>query len=170
MGFGFASDAILLAALRHLEYGLFCRDVEERLSECCSAAARVTICRWVRCFTPLLIDAARSCQHAVGGRRFVDGTYVKAGGKWRYIYRAVDQQGRVIGVFVSQRCNIRPAREFRDMAMTLIIAPDGVVTDLAKTLETANEMEVPDVLTTPGSMPTTDSNVIMVSSKLGVAE
>ena len=56
------------------------------------------------------------------------------------------------------------------MAMTLIIAPDGVVTDLAKTLETANEMEVPDVLTTPGSMLTTDSNVIMVSSKPGVAE
>ena len=148
MGFGFLSGAILLAVRRHLEYGLFCRDAKELLAESCSEAARVTLCRWVRCFTSLLIDAARSCQHVVGGRQFVDGTYVEVGGKWRYIYTAVDQEGRVIVVFVSQPRNIRPAREFCDIAITFLITPAGVVTDLAKTWATANEMEVPDDLTT----------------------
>jgi transposase-like protein len=31
----------------------------------------------------------------------VDETYVKVAGHWRYVYRAVDQFGQVIDVFVS---------------------------------------------------------------------
>jgi IS6 family transposase len=46
--------------------------------------------RWVQCFTPLLVDAARPCRHSVGTRWFVDETYVKVAGRWRYVYRAVD--------------------------------------------------------------------------------
>ena len=31
---------------------------------------------------------------------FVDETYVKVSGTWRYIYRAIDQYGQVIDVFM----------------------------------------------------------------------
>jgi IS6 family transposase len=31
----------------------------------------------------------------------VDETYVKVAGKWRYVYRAIDQFGQVIDVFVT---------------------------------------------------------------------
>jgi transposase-like protein len=34
------------------------------------------------------------CRHAVGSRWFVDETYVKVTGRWRYVYRAIDQFGR----------------------------------------------------------------------------
>jgi IS6 family transposase len=60
----------------------------------------VTPYRWVQRFTPLLIDAARPCRHAVGSRCFVDETYVKVAGVWRYVYRAVDKKGQVIDVLV----------------------------------------------------------------------
>ncbi len=53
---------------------------------------------WVQRFTPLLIDAARPRRHSVGGRWFVDETYVKVAGTWRYVYRAVDERGQVIDV------------------------------------------------------------------------
>jgi DDE domain len=33
----------------------------------------------------------------------VDQTYTKVAGQWRYVYRAIDQFGQVIDVFVSQR-------------------------------------------------------------------
>ena len=48
--------------------------------------------------TPLLADAARPCRRSPGDRWHVDETYVKVGGVWRYVYRAVDQHGLVIDV------------------------------------------------------------------------
>ena len=77
-------------------------------------------------------------------RWFVDETYVKVAGVWRYVYRAVDQHGQVIDVFVSQRRNIAAARAFFGSAMTAHGEPAEVVTDLAQALETAIELEIPD--------------------------
>jgi transposase, IS6 family len=39
----------------------------------------------------------------VGGERRVDETYVKVAGRWRYVYRPIDQYGQVIDVYVSAR-------------------------------------------------------------------
>ena len=47
-------------------------DLEELLAERGVDVDHVTMYRWVRCFTPLLIDAARLCPHAVGDGWFVD--------------------------------------------------------------------------------------------------
>ena len=58
----------------YLRYGLSYRDVEELLAERRIEVDHVTIYRWVQRFTPLLIDAARPCRHAVGDRRFDDET------------------------------------------------------------------------------------------------
>src|SRR5205085_2462802 len=51
----------------------------------------VTLYRWVQRFTPLLVDAARPYGHAVGDRWYVDDTYVKLAGRWRYVYRAIER-------------------------------------------------------------------------------
>jgi len=63
----------------------------------------------VQRFTPLLINAARPTRHLAGDRWFVEETYVKVSGVWSYLYRAVDQHGRVIDVYVSQRRDIASA-------------------------------------------------------------
>jgi hypothetical protein len=47
----------------------------------------------VQRFTPPFADAARFARHSSGDRWFVDETYVKVNGVWRYVYRAVDQYG-----------------------------------------------------------------------------
>ena len=51
----------------------------------------------------MFADAARFARHSPGDRWFVDETYVKANGAWRYVYRAVDQHSQVIDVLVSKR-------------------------------------------------------------------
>ena len=66
----------------------------------------------VQRFTPLLIDSARPCRHAVGDRWFVDGTCVRVSGIWRYAYRAIDRHGRVVDVFVSEHRDFASARAF----------------------------------------------------------
>ncbi len=106
VGFRFPPDVILLAVRWYLRYGLSYRDLEEILAERGIEVNHVTLYRWVQQFTPELIDAARPCRRAVGNRWFVDETYVKVSGVWRYVYRAVDQHGQVIDVFVSKHREI----------------------------------------------------------------
>jgi transposase-like protein len=131
-GFRFPPDVIVLAVRWYLRFGLSYRDVEELLSERGVQADHVTIYRWVLRFTPLLADAARPCRHSVGNRWQVDETYVKVAGHWRYIYRAIDQFGQVIDVFVSSRRDTMAAHRFFQRAIgTTKIAPAEVTTDQA---------------------------------------
>ena len=104
----------------------------------------VTVHRWGQRFTPLLIDAARPRRHSGGGRWFVDETYVNVAGTWRYVYRAVDEHGQVIDVFVSPRRNIAAARTFFTAGLAAHGEPDEVMTDLAQALETVIEELIPD--------------------------
>ena len=81
--------------------------------------------------TPLLADAARFCRHAPGDRWFVDETYVKVNGVWRYVYRAVDQYG-LIDVLASTHRDADAARRFfRRATSALKVTPTEVVTDAA---------------------------------------
>lgn len=106
--------------------------MEELLVERRIEVDHVTVYRWVQRFTPLFADAARFGRHAPGVRWYVDETYVKVNGVWRYAYRAVDQYGQVIGVLVSARRDANVARRFfRRVLSTLKVKPAEVVTDAA---------------------------------------
>src|SRR5450432_1973521 len=133
-GFRFPPDVILLAVRWYLRFGLSFRDLEELLAERGVEVDHVTLYRWVQRFTPLLIDAARPCRHVAGDRWFVDETYVKVSGVWRYVYRAVDQQGHVIDVYVSQRRDTAAARTFFTATLTVHGDPGEVITDRAPAL------------------------------------
>ena len=82
----------------------------------------------------MLINAARPCRHAVSSRWFVDETYVKVAGVWRYVYRAMDEHGQVIDVLVSRRRDIAAARRFFAAAIAAHGEPVEVVTDRAAAL------------------------------------
>jgi transposase, IS6 family len=139
VGFRFPPEIMVLAVRWYLRYGLSYRDVEELLGERGIEVDHVTIYRWVQRFIPLLADAAGPCRHAVGDRWFVDETYVKVAGKWRYVYRAVDQHGQIIDVFVSARRDLRAARRFFSAALRAHGEPVEVVTDRAPALRAAIE-------------------------------
>jgi len=84
--------------------------------------------------SPSLNSYARPCRHRAGDRWFADETYVRVGGRWRYVYRAIDQFGQVIDVFVSPRRDARAARRFFEQAIdTTKVAPVEVITDRAAT-------------------------------------
>ena len=136
-GFRFPPDVIMLAVRWYLRFGLSYRDLEELLAERGIDLDHVTLFQWVQRFTPLLIDAARPCRHVVGRRWFVDETYVKVAGVWRYVYRAVDEHGQVIDVLVSRRRDIAAARAFFAKAVLAHGQPHEVVTDRAAALANA---------------------------------
>src|SRR3954466_4295842 len=131
-GFRFPAEVIVVAVRWYLRYNLSYRDVEVLLLEREIEVDHVTIYCWVQRFTPLLMDAARFPRHTPGNRWFVDETYVKVNGVWRYVYRAVDQYGQVIDVLVSAGRDANAARRFLRRALaTLKVTPTEVVTDAA---------------------------------------
>jgi IS6 family transposase len=146
VGFRFPLDVILLGVRWYLRYGLSYRDVAELLAERGVEVDHVTIYRWVQRFTPLVIDAARPCRHSVGDRWFVDETYVKVAGVWRYVYRAVDQHGQVIEVLVSKRRNVAAATRFFETMLAGRELPSEVTTDLAAPLLRVVDDLLPEVL------------------------
>jgi transposase, IS6 family len=81
----------------------------------------------VQRFTPLLAQAAPMPAPLVGGR-----DYVKVSGRWRYVYRAIDQFEQVIDVYVSPRRDGGAARRFFTRALaTTKVVPVEVITDKA---------------------------------------
>nr|WP_051467121.1 IS6 family transposase [Pseudofrankia saprophytica] len=131
VGFRFPPEVITLAVRWYLRFALSYRDVEELLAERGLDIDHVTIFRWVQRFTPLLVEAARPCRHRPGSRWFVDETYIKIAGRWRYLYRAVDQHGQVIDVLASERRDQLAARHFFRQALAHSRRPVEVTTDKA---------------------------------------
>ena len=147
-GFRFPPEIIMFAVRWYLRYGLSYRDLEELLAERGVEVDHVALFRWVQRFTPLLINAARPCRRAVGDRWFVDETCVKVAGVWRYVYRAVDQDGQVLDVFVSRRRDTAAAEWFFAKALRDHGEPLEIVTDKSPTLASVIADLVPDAVHT----------------------
>ena len=143
-GFRFPPEVILLSVRWYLRYGLSYRDLEELLAERGIGVDHVTLFRWVQRFTPVLVDAARPCRHAVGDRWFVDETYVKVSGVRRYVHRAVDADGQILDVYVSKRRDTAAATRFFTTALRDHGAPDEITTDCSPVLARVIGEVVPD--------------------------
>ena len=125
----------------------------------------VTVFRWVQRFTPLLADAAGPCRHSVGDRWYVDETYVKVAGRWRYVYRAVDQHGQIIDVYVSPRRDFRPHGGSSRRPSRAHGQPVEVVTERALAFLAAIDELMPARFTTPSNTRTIGSKPTTVDSK-----
>jgi transposase, IS6 family len=166
-GFRFPPEVIVLAVRWYLRFGLSYRDVEELLAERGIEVDHVTVFRWVQRFTPLLVDAARPCRHGVGDCWYVDETYVKVAGRWRYVYRAIDQYSQIIDGYVSPRRDTEAARRFFTTALRVQGEPAEVVTDRAWALLAVVDELMPARSTTPISTRTFESRRTMGGSSLG---
>ena len=129
-GYRFPPEIITLAVRWYLRFGLSYRDVEELLAERGIEVDHVTVYRWVHRFAPEFAEAARASRHIVGDRWHVDETYLRVGGTWRYLFRAIDQFGQVIDVFLSPRRDALAARHFFERAIgQTLVSPTEVTTD-----------------------------------------
>lgn len=130
-GFRFLPEVITIAVCWYLRYGLSYRDVEELLAERGVTVGHVTVYGWVQRFAPEFIEGARLCRHAPGDQWFADETYVKVAGQRTYLYRTVDQHGRVIDVLLSERRDLAAARRFFTRALRAGTVPAEITTDRA---------------------------------------
>ncbi len=132
-GYRFPDEVIALAVRWYLRYWLSYADVAEWLAERGITVDPSTIYDWVQTFTPRFVAAARAHRTPVGQRWRVDETYLKIGGRWRYLFRAIDEQGQILDVYLSDRRDAAAVQRFFEGALdTSGTAPTCVTTDKAK--------------------------------------
>jgi transposase-like protein len=61
---------------------------------------------------------------------YVDETYIRVRGQWRYLYRAIDRDGALVDVMLSEHRDLAAAKAFFRSAKAVTgVTPDRVTTD-----------------------------------------
>jgi transposase-like protein len=129
----FDRSVILLCIRWYLAYNLSLRNLEEMMAERGISVDHATIHRWVIRYSPELLDRFNSRKRAVTAKWHVDETYIKAGGQWKYLYRAIDSNGDTIEFWFSERRNLTAAKRFLARALKRHGRPDRIVIDGSQT-------------------------------------
>jgi putative transposase len=133
----YPSDVIALVVLWRLRYKLSLRDLTEMfllrgiVFSHGRAVKQIDGRDWEAKLTPALAeDLRRRRRGQIGRSWYVDETYVKVHGHWRYLYRAVDRDGALVDVMLSERRDLAAAKAFFQSARTVTgVVPDRVTTD-----------------------------------------
>jgi transposase-like protein len=86
---------------------------------------------WEAKLAPLLTETLRKHRHGGVGRSwYCDETYLKVKGRWTYLYRAIDWDGNLVDVYLSEKRDHAAAEAFFRSARTVTNSvPDRVTTD-----------------------------------------
>ena len=112
----FPKSIILQAVYFKLRFTLSYRDVEELLQIRGVEVDHSTIQRWVFKFSPEVEKNMNKRKRQVGSWR-MDETYIKVGGKDRYLYRAVDKFGNTVDFLLTKRRMKGSAQKFLNKAI-----------------------------------------------------
>ena len=127
----YPSDAIAFVALWRLRYNRSLRDLPETFLVRGIVFSHEAVRDWETKLTPVLAEHLRQRRRGTVGRGwYVDETYIKVRGQWRYLYRAIDRSGALVDVMFSQHRDMAAAMAFFEEAkMVTGVTPDRVTTD-----------------------------------------
>ncbi len=117
-------------------------DVEDLLHERGIEVSHETIRFWWNRFGPILAAEIRKKRmdrmRAFSGWRWhLDEMFVKINGEGHYLWRAVDQEGEVLEVFVSKKRDREAALKFLRKLMKRYGRPDAIITDRLRSYRAA---------------------------------
>ena len=127
----YPSDVIALVVLWRLRYKLALRDLPEMFLVRGIEFSHEAVREWEAKLTPALAEDLRRRRRGKTGRSwYVDETYIKVDGRWRYLYRAIDRSGTLVDVMFSERRDMAAAKAFFRSAKAVTgSTPDRVTTD-----------------------------------------
>jgi putative transposase len=127
----YPTDLVLLVVLWRLRYKLSLRDLAEMFLDRGFVFTHEAVRDWEARFAPLLTERLRAKRRGKAGSKWhADETYVRVDGRWCYLYRAIDREGNLVEVLLSEHRDMAAAQRFFAQALAIAgHAPERVTTD-----------------------------------------
>lgn len=108
----YEGEIIILCVRWYLRYALSYRDLAEMMSVRGLSVVHTTIFRWVQRFAPEIDKRCHPHLKSTNDSWRVDETYIKVRGKWMYLYRAVDSDGKTLDFLLNETRSTRAVKRF----------------------------------------------------------
>jgi transposase-like protein len=149
----FDQQVIIICVRWYLSYKLSSRDLVSMMDKRGVELAHTTILRWVHRYVPEFEKRCSRYARTVGGSWRSDETYIKVNGRWTYLYRAIDKQGRTVDFRLSERRDVAAAKAFFRKAIRHHGTPRVITLDAyAASHRAVRELKVDGCRTGPGPL------------------
>ena len=143
----FPPDIISYAVWLYYRFNLSHRDIEDLLAESGIIVSREAIRLWCIKFGAKYARRLKRKHRGYGDTFYIDEVFVKINGKRHYLWRAVDQDGEVVDVFLQARRDGAAAKRFfKRLLRSHGGEPRKIVTDKLRSYGVARRELIPDVI------------------------
>jgi putative transposase len=141
----FPPSIISYAVWVYYRFNLIFRDVEDLLAEPGITVSYESIRLWCTKFGRLYSQRLKRNYRGFGDTIYLDELFIKINGKQHYLWRAVDQDGEVVDVYLQERRDANAAKRFLKRVVKRSGAkPRTIVTDKLGSYRVAHRELLPD--------------------------
>ena len=143
----FPPEIISYAVWLYYRFNLSHRDIEDRLAERGITISREAIRLWCIKFGALYARRLKRKHRGFGDTFCIDEVFIKINGKQHYLWRAVDQDGEVVDVYLqAKRDGAAAERFFRRLIRNNGGEPRKIVTDKLRSYGVAQRELIPETI------------------------
>jgi putative transposase len=143
----FPSNIISYAVWLYYKFNLSHRDIEDLLAERGISVSYETIRLWCIKFGSKYASRLKKKHQGYGDTFFIDEVFIKIDGKQHYLWRAVDQDGEIVDVFLQKRRDgVAAKRFFKRLLKKHHDEPRKIVTDKLRSYGVAHRELIPDTI------------------------
>ena len=143
----FPSEIIQYAVWLYHRFNLSHRDIEDLLAERGITVSYESIRLWCNKFGPEYAKRLKRRHQGFGDTFYIDEVFVKIGGQQQYLWRAVDQDGEVVDVFLQARRDGATAKRFfKRLLKNHQGEPRKIVTDKLRSYGVAHRELMPETI------------------------
>ena len=141
----FPSEIIQYAVWLYFKFNLSHRDVEDLLAKRGIQVSYEAIRLWCNKFGPKYAAKLRRKHQGFGDTFFLDEVFIKINGVQYYLWRAVDQDGEVVDIYLQKRRDGKAAKRFfKRLLKKNKGEPRKIVTDKLRSYGVAHRELIPD--------------------------
>lgn len=141
----FPSDIIQYAVWFYYRFNVSHRDIEDILAERGIEVSYESIRSWCNKFGPHYARRLKRKHQGYGDTFYIDEVFVKIRGQQKYLWRAVDQDGEVVDVFLQSRRDAAAAKRFfKRLIRNHGNEPRIIVTDKLRSYGVAHRELIPE--------------------------